>query len=106
MFALLWAALGFFVLAAAGGGALLGIRAWRAWQAFTSLAAGAGAGAERLGTRVEEVFAHAAGTAGRVDELAGALERLRASTGRVQALVGATDEVRSLVGAVRAFVPR
>ena len=48
MEAFFWAALGFLAVAAVGGAAFVGVRGWRCWQAFTSVAAGAGAGLDRL----------------------------------------------------------
>ena len=106
MEAFFWAALGFLVLSALAGGAFVGLRGWRAWQAFTSLAAGGGAGAERLLTGAERLAAHGERTAARAEELMLAVERLERSLARSRVLLGAAGEVRDLLRAVHAFVPQ
>ena len=106
MEAFFWAALGFLVLAGATGGAFAGLRAWRAWQVFTSFAATAGAGAERLVTRTAELAAHSERTTARVEELSAAVARLQRALGRGRLLLGATDEAFDLLRTIRAFVPQ
>ena len=106
MEAFFWAALGFLVLAGVADGAFAGLRAWRAWQVFTSFAATAGAGAERLVARTEELGAHAERTTARVEELAAATARLERALARGRILLGATREPLDLLRAVRAFVPQ
>jgi hypothetical protein len=101
-----WAALGLFVVAASAGAVFTGVRAWGAWRAFASLAAGAGGGAGQLVGRLEELAAHGERTAARLQELLEAAERLRRSQARVMVLVGAVGELRDVARAVRAFVPR
>ena len=103
---LFWAALGFLVLSALAGGAFVGLRGWHACQAFTSLAAAGGAGAERLLTGVEWLAARGELTAARAEGLMFAVERLERSLARSQVLIGAAGEVRDLLRAVRAFVPQ
>jgi hypothetical protein len=105
MAAFLWAALGFLVLATIGGSVFVGVRTWQAWNAFVSLAAAAGAGAERLATAVEQLTARAEHVAGRSDELISAVERLERSAGRSRILLGALGDVRNFVGAIRGIVP-
>ena len=105
MAAFLWAALGFLVLATIGGGVFVGVRTWQAWNAFVSLAAAGGAGAERLVTAIERLAARAEQVAGRSDELIDAVERLERSAGRGRILLGALGDVRDFVGAVRGIVP-
>ena len=100
-----WAALGFFVLAAVAGGAFLGLRAWRAWQDFTSLAAAGAAGAELLAAGVEGLATHTERTSARLEELAAATARMQRGLARARILRGATGEVLDLIGAVRSLVP-
>jgi hypothetical protein len=106
MEAFFWAALGFLIVSFVAGGAFVAVRGWRTWQAFASLAAGAGAGIERLLTRSEELAAHGERTAARAEELATAVERLRRAQARASILLGATGEVRDLLRGIRAFVPQ
>jgi hypothetical protein len=103
--AFLWAALGFLVLAVLAGGAYVGVRAWRAWQAFTSVAAGVGGGLDRLLAVVDRLTQHGERTAERVQELSAAVERLERSQARARILVGAAGEVVGLLRAARALVP-
>jgi hypothetical protein len=106
MEALFWAALGFLVVSFVAGAGLVAVRGWRAWQAFASLAAGAGAGADRFLSRAEQLAAHGERTAARAQELAAALDRLRRTQARARILLGAAGEVRDLLRSVRAFVPQ
>src|SRR5712691_5412347 len=97
MEAFFWAALGFLVLSALAGAAFVGLRGWRAWQAFTSLAAPGGAGAERLLASAERVMAHGGRTAARAEQLLDAVERLDRSLARSRILLGAAGDVRGLL---------
>jgi hypothetical protein len=106
MEAFLWAALGFWVIAACAGSAFVGIRAWRAWNDFVSLAAAGGAAAERLASAAEQLAARGGQAAGRSGELVAAAERLERSISRGRILVGALGEGRDLLQAARALVPR
>jgi hypothetical protein len=105
MEAFFWAALGVLVLSTVAGGAFVGLRGWRAWQSFVSLAAAGGAGVERLLTEAERLVSHTERTAGRAQELVTAVERLERSLARARILIGAAGEVRELIRAVRAVVP-
>ena len=105
MDALFWATLGFLLVASCAALVHVGRRAWRLWQAFTSLAAAGGAGAERLISGVEQLTAHGERTAARAEELMLAVERLERALARSKILLGAAGEVRDLLRAVRAFVP-
>jgi methyl-accepting chemotaxis protein len=106
MEALFWAALGFLVVAALGGAVFVGIRGWRFWQAFVSLAAGVGGGTDRLLTGAEQLAAHGERTAARVEDLTAAIERLAQAQAQARILLGATGEVRDLLRAVTAFAPQ
>jgi hypothetical protein len=106
MEAFFWAALGFLAVAAVGGAAFVGVRGWRCWQAFTSVAAGAGAGLDRLLAGAEQLVAHGERTAARTQELAVAVERLQLARARGLILLAAAGEVRELFRAVRRFVPQ
>ena len=106
MEAFFWAALGFLAVAAVGGAVFVGVRGWRCWQAFTSLAAGAGGGVDRLLTGAEQLAAHGERTAARTHELMAAVERLQQARARGLILVAAAAEVQDLFGAVRSFVPK
>ena len=101
-----WAALGFLIVATVGGAAFVGLRGWRLWQTFVSLAAGAGAGTDRLLTGVEQLAAHGERTAARVQELTAAMERLQRTQARARILLGAAGEVRDLFRVLSAFVPQ
>ena len=101
-----WAALGFLAVAALGGTAFVGVRGWRCWQAFTSLAAGAGGGIDRLLTGAEQLAAHGDRTAARTQELMAAVERLQRARARASVLLGAAGEVRDLLRIVSSFVPQ
>jgi hypothetical protein len=105
MEAFFWAALGFLIVAAVGGAAFVGLRGWHLWQAFVSLAAGTGAGTDRLLTGSEQLAAQGERTAARLQELTAAMERLRHAQARARILLGAGGEVRDLFRIVRAFVP-
>jgi methyl-accepting chemotaxis protein len=105
MEAFFWAALGFFVLSALAGGVFVAFRGWEAWQSFVSLAAGGGAGVERLLSGAERLASHTERTAARAEELLTAVERLERSLARARILVGATGEARDLIRAVRGVVP-
>jgi hypothetical protein len=104
--AFFWAALGFLAVAAVGGAVFVGVRGWRCWQAFTSVAAGAGAGLDRLLAGAEQLVAHGERTAARTQELAVAVERLQLARARGLILLAAAGEVRELFRAVRSFVPQ
>jgi hypothetical protein len=101
-----WAALGFLVVSTFAGAAFVGVRGWRAWQAFVSLAAAGGAGAERLLGGAERLAAHGERTAARAEELLLAVERLDRGIARSKVLLGAAGEVGDLLRAVRALVPQ
>jgi hypothetical protein len=101
-----WAALGFLVVAALGGAVFVGVHGWRCWQAFTSLAAGAGGGVDRLLTGAEQLAAHGERTAARAQELMAAVERLQRTQARGLILLGAAGEVRDLLRLVSGFVPQ
>jgi outer membrane murein-binding lipoprotein Lpp len=103
---LFWAALGFLVVAALAGAAFVGVRAWRAWQAFVSVAAGLGAGVERIVAGAAELGAHGERTAARVQELTAAIERLERTRARTRVLLDAAADLGSVLRLVRAFVPR
>jgi hypothetical protein len=106
MEAFFWAALGFLAVATLGGAAFVGVRGWRCWQAFTSLAAGAGGGLDRLLTGAEQLAAHGERTAARTQELTTAVERLQRTQARGRILLAAAGEVRELFRVVRRFVPQ
>ncbi len=101
-----WAALGFLVVAAVGGGILVGLRGWRLWQAFASLTAGVGGGLDSLLTGAERLAAHAERSAEHAQELTAAVERLRTAERRSAILLGAAGEVRDTARAVLAFRPQ
>jgi hypothetical protein len=106
MEAFFWAALGFLVLAAVAGTGVVAVQAWRAWNAFVSLAAAGGAAAEELLERAEHLAGRGEQVARRSDELLTAVARLERSTARGRVLLGAVGEARDLVRAVRSLVPR
>jgi hypothetical protein len=106
MSAFFWAALGFFLAAGVAGTAFLGRRAWRAWQAFVSIAVAGEAGAERLAAASEILAARSEETAARLDELTVALERLRRTQARARILLGAWGEVIGLLRAANILTPR
>ena len=106
MEAFFWAALGFLVVSAVGGAVFVGVRGWRCWQAFTSLAAGAGGGVDRLLTGAEQLTAHGERTAARTQKLMAAVERLLRARARARVLLGAAGEVRDLLRIVSGFVPQ
>jgi len=101
-----WAALGFLVISAVGGAVFVGVRGWRCWQAFTSLAAGAGGGVDRLLTGAEQLAAHGERTAARTQEVMAAVERLQRARARAGVLLGAAGEVRDLLRIAGGFVPQ
>ena len=105
MEAFFWAALGFLVLATVAGGAFLGVSGWRAWQAFVSLAAAGGAGAERLLTAAERLAFRTERTAAQAESLLTSVERLERSLDRMRILLRAAAEARNLLGAFRSLVP-
>ena len=100
-----WAALGFLLVAIVVGTSFVALRAWRAWQAFLSLALVGAAGAELLAERSELAAAGADRLTRRLDELQAAVARLERSTARGRVLVDATSEVLAVVRSVVAFVP-
>jgi hypothetical protein len=103
---LFWAALAFLVLSTVAGTAFVGVRAWRAWNAFVSLAAAGGAGAEQLLTRAEQLAERGERAAVRSEDLLTAVGRLEHSLGRGRVLLGAVGEAQDLLRAVRGIVPR
>jgi hypothetical protein len=106
MEAFFWATLAFLLLAGIAGGTFAGLRAWRAWQAFTSLAAGGGAGTERLIAGAERLMAHTGRATAGVEELTAATARLQRALARGRILLGATGEVLDLLRALRALAPQ
>ena len=106
MDAIFWVALAFFLAAGISGLVLVGLRAWRAWQAFVSLAAAGDAAAERLAAATEQLQARSEAAATRIEELNAAVARLRRTQARVRILLGAWGEVTSLLGAARILSPR
>jgi hypothetical protein len=104
--AVLWAALGFLLAAIVIGAAFVAVRAWRAWQAFVSLALVGAAGAELLTARGELVAAKTDRVTEKLDELQAAIARLERSTARGRVLVDAMGETVAAVRSVLAFVPR
>ena len=84
----------------------MGVRGWRCWQAFTSLAAGAGGGVDRLLTGAEQLAGHGERTAAHTQELIAAVERLQRARARARVLLGAAGEVRDLFRIVSGFVPQ
>jgi hypothetical protein len=104
--AVFWAALGFLVVATVAGAAYVGVRAWRAWQAFVSLAVAGAAGLDLLMLRTDEVAAKAERAASKAEQLLTAAERLEGSLARARILVDATGEARDLLNALRSFAPR
>jgi hypothetical protein len=104
--AVFWAALGFLVVVTVAGAAYVGVRAWRAWQAFVSLAVAGAAGLDLLITRSEALTTKAERVAARTEELDVALTRLERSTARSRVLVGAVDEALDVVRGVLSYVPK
>ena len=104
--AFFWVALGFFVVAAIAGTAYVGVRAWRAWQAFVSLAVAGAAGLDLLTERSETLATKADRVALGAEELQAAVARLQRSTARGRVLVGAVDEALDVVRAVLSYVPK
>ena len=102
----LWAALGLSVVAALSGAAFVGVRAWRAWNAFVSLAAAGGAAAEQLLGRAEQLAARGEHMATRAEELLATVDRLERSLARGRVLTGAVGEAQGLLQALRMFAPR
>jgi hypothetical protein len=101
-----WAALGFLIAAIVVGTAFVAVRAWRAWQAFLSLALVGAAGAELLAARGDLAAAKADRLTRKLDELQAAVARLERSTARGRVLADAAGEVLTVVRSVLAFVPR
>jgi hypothetical protein len=104
--AVFWAALGFLVVATVAGATYVGVRAWRAWQAFVSLAVAGAGGLDLLMSRTDEVAAKAERAASKAEQLLTAAERLEGSLARARILVDATGETRDLLNALRSFAPR
>jgi hypothetical protein len=102
----LWAALGFLVAAIVVGTVFVALRAWRAWQAFLSLALVGAAGAELLASRGELAAAGAERVTRKLDELQAAVARLERSTARARVLVDATGEVVDVLRSVLVFAPK
>jgi hypothetical protein len=99
-------ALAFFLLAGIGGAVFVGVRTWRAWQAFVSVAAAGAAAVERLEAATAQLQARTEGAAQRIEELNAAVERLKHTQARAQVLLGAWGEVTSLLRAAHVFSPR
>jgi prefoldin subunit 5 len=106
MDALFWVALAFFLAAGISAFVLVGLRAWRAWQAFVSLAAAGAAAGERLAAATEQLQRRSEAAATRIEELNAAVTQLRRTQARAQVLLGAWGEVTSLLKAARVLVPR
>ena len=106
MDALFWVALAFFLASGVAGAVFVGLRAWRAWQAFVSLAAAGAAAGERLAAATEQLQARSEAAASRVEELNAAIARLRRTQARVSILLGAWGEVTSLLRAAQALSAR
>ena len=106
MDAIFWVALAFFLVAGISAFVLIGLRAWRAWQAFVSLAAAGAAAAERLAAATEQLQARSEAAATRIEELNVAVAQLRRTQARARVLLGAWGEVTSLLEAARVFSPR
>jgi hypothetical protein len=104
--AVFWAALGFLVVATVAGAAYVGVRAWRAWQAFVSLAVVGAAGLDLLIARSEALTTKAERVAAGAEELEAALAGLERSTARGRVVVGAVDEALDVVRGVLAYVPK
>jgi hypothetical protein len=104
--AFFWAALGFFVVASVGGAVFVGVRAWRAWQAFVSLAIVGAAGLDLLTARSDALAAKAERAAAKAADFDAALVRLERSTARSRVLVGAVDEALDTVRAVLSYSPK
>ena len=96
----------FFSPRASPGSSLVGLRAWRAWQAFVSLAAAGDAAVERLAAATEQLQARSEAAATRTEELNAAVARLRRTQARVRILLGAWGEVTSLLRAAHVLSPR
>jgi hypothetical protein len=106
MDAIFWVALAFFLAAGIAGAVFVGMRAWRAWQAFISLAAAGAAAGERLAAATEQLQARSEAAAARVEELNAAVTRLRRTQARAHILLGAWGEVRSLLRAANVLSAR
>jgi hypothetical protein len=104
--AIFWAALGLFVAAIVFGGTFVGVRGWRAWQAFVSLALVGTAGTDLLLARATQTEVRAERVNARVEELLQALARLERSRARSRVLFGAVSEMLEMIRTVAAFVPR
>jgi hypothetical protein len=104
--AVFWAALGFLVVATVAGAAYVGVRAWRAWQAFVSLAVVGAAGLDLLIARSEALTTKAERVAAGAEELEAALAGLERSTTRGRVVVAAVDEALDVVRGVLAYVPK
>jgi hypothetical protein len=104
--AIFWTALGFFLVATVAAAAYVGVRAWRAWQAFVSLAVAGAAGVDLLIARSEALTAKAERVTARAEELEAALARLERSTARNRVLVGAVDEALDVVRGVLSYAPK
>ena len=81
-------------------------RGLRAFRAAKRLARETGETVSDIGRSAAEIELRLAGGAGRGDELAAALARLRASRAQLDVLLGALAEVRDSLGRATAFVPR
>ena len=106
MNAFFWAALGLLAAASCLGLAHVLHRAWRLWQAFISFAAGTAGGLDRLAAAADRLAAHTAATTARADELAEAVERLQVSQRRLRILRNAAGEVADTVRAAFLFAPQ
>jgi hypothetical protein len=106
MDAIFWVALAFFLAAGTFGLVFAGLRAWRTWLAFVSLAAAGAAAAERLAAATEQLQARSEAAATRIEELNAAVARLSRTQTRVRILLGAWGEVTSLLRAAHVLFPR
>jgi hypothetical protein len=94
------------VVASVGGAVFVGVRAWRAWQAFVSLAIVGAAGLDLLTARSDALAAKAERAAAKAADFDAALVRLERSTARSRVLVGAVDEALDTVRAVLSYIPK
>lgn len=101
-----WLSFGLSGLAAAGATAFAAVRGLRAYRSAKRLARETSEIVSDIGRSAAEIESRLADGAGRGDELAAALARLRASRAQLDVLLGALAEVRDSLGRAIAFVPR
>jgi hypothetical protein len=104
--AIFWAALGFLIVAIVLGTAFVGLRAWRTWQAFLSLAVVGAAAADLVVARSERAIATSDRTAAKVAELDAAYASLERSRARARVLVGAVEEMLDAIRPAVRTLPR